>query len=270
MTAVDKIIPWLAGPRLNPAAALRLFCFPYAGGGALTYRHWSKNLPAQVEVCAVQLPGRGSRLREPPFTRMEPLVKAVLHELRSYLDKPFAFFGHSMGAVISFELARLLRREHATLPVHLFVSGRCAPQLSKPKLPTYGLPNAEFIEELLRLKGTPPEVLNHPDLMQVVLPLLRADFELIETYTYTHEPPLSIPVTAFGGLADLDISRENLGGWRAQTTAAFSLRMLSGDHFFLTSNEELLLSELAKEIYRDALGKREDVQQIAATPGLLF
>jgi medium-chain acyl-[acyl-carrier-protein] hydrolase len=256
MTAVDKIIPWLAGSRPNPAAELRLFCFPYAGGGALSYRHWSKNLPPQVEVCAVELPGRGSRLREPPFTRMEPLVKAALSEMRSYLNKPFAFFGHSMGAVMSFEIARLLRREGATLPVHLFVSGRSAPQLSQPKLPTYGLPNAEFIDELFRLKGTPPEVLNHPELMQVVLPHLRADFELIETYTYTHEPPMSIPLTAFGGLADLDISRENLEGWRAQTTAAFSLRMLAGDHFYLTSNEELLLSALAKELYRDGFGKR--------------
>jgi medium-chain acyl-[acyl-carrier-protein] hydrolase len=268
MTTVNKIIPWLDGSRPNPAAELRLFCFPYAGGGAATYRHWSKNLPAQVEVCAVQLPGRGSRLRETPFTRMEPLVRAVLHELRSYLDKPFAFFGHSMGAVISFELARLLRLEHATLPFHLFVSGRSAPQLSRPKSPTYGLGHAEFIEELLRLKGTPPEVLSHPGLMQFVLPLLRADFELIETYSYRHEPPLNVPVTAFGGLADPDVSRESLGGWRAQTTAAFSLRMLSGDHFYLTANEELLLSVLARELYRDRLGKREEVQQMPATSGL--
>lgn len=270
MTTVDKTIPWLAGSRPNRAAKLRLFCFPYAGGGALTYRNWARNLPAQVDVCAVQLPGRGSRLLEPPFTEMEPLVKAILRELRSYLDMPFAFFGHSMGAIISFELARLLRREHAALPVHLFVSGRSAPQVSKPRTSTYGLGNAEFIEELLRLKGTPPEVLNHPDLMQVVMPLLRADFELIETYTYTYEPPLSIPLAAFGGLADLENSRESLAGWRAQTTAEFSLRMLPGDHFYLTSSEELLLSVLARELYRDRFGQRENVQQVAATPSLLF
>jgi medium-chain acyl-[acyl-carrier-protein] hydrolase len=270
MTAVDKTIPWLAGSRPIPAAGLRLFCFPYAGGGAHTYRHWSKHLPAHVEVCAVQLPGRGGRLHEPRFTRMEPLVKAVLRELRPYLDRPFAFFGHSMGAVISFELARLLRREHAKLPVHVFVSGRSAPQLSKTKSPTYRLGNTEFMEELRRLKGTPPEVLNHPDLMQVVLPLLRADFELIETYIYTDEPPLKIPLTAFGGLADLENSRESLGGWRAQTTAEFSLRMLPGDHFYLTSSEELLMSVLARELSSCQLRKREDVQHLIATPRLLF
>ena len=267
MTAVDKIIPWLAAPGSNPNVTLRLFCFPYAGGSALTYRQWSKHLPAQVEVCAVQLPGRGNRLREAPFTQMEPLVNAVLRELRPHLDKPFAFFGHSMGAVISFELARLLRREHATLPLHLFVSGRCAPQLFKLKSPTYGLGDAEFMDELRRLKGTPPQVLDHPDLMQVVLPLLRADFELIETYAYTHESPLNIPLTAFGGLSDIENSRESLEGWRAQTTGEFALRMLPGDHFYLTSHEELLLSELAKELYKSRFRRRED-QPVPATPGL--
>ncbi len=267
MTLAEKIIPRVAYCGPNSAAALRLFCFPYAGGGSLIYRDWSRSLPAQIEVCPVQLPGRGSRMHEKPFTRMEPLVKAVLREIGSYLDKPFAFFGHSMGAVISFEVARLLRREGTALPVHLFVSGRSAPQLSEPKPPTFSLPDAEFIEELLRLRGTPPEVLNHPGLMQVVLPLLRADFELIQTYAYTDEPPLSIPLTALGGLADVDISRENLAGWRAETTGPFSLRMLPGDHFYLTSNKDLLLRLLAKELYRDGLGKRSDAQQQAAAVG---
>jgi medium-chain acyl-[acyl-carrier-protein] hydrolase len=255
MTGVDKIIPWLSYSRPNPAAKLRLFCFPYAGGGALIYRNWYKNLPAQVEVCPVQLPGRGSRLRDTPFTRMDLLAKTFLREMRSYLDKPFAFFGHSMGAIISFEIARLLRREDGALPVHLFVSGRSAPQLSEPKVPTYNLPDAEFIEELERLKGTPAEVLKHPELMQVVLVLLRADFKLIETYIYNDEPPLNIPLTAIGGLEDDEISRENLEGWHAQTTKAFSLRMLPGDHFYLTTNQQLLLALLAQELYRDGLGK---------------
>jgi len=182
-------------------------------------------------------------------------VKTLRQEMRYYLDKPFAFFGHSMGAVISFEIARLLRRENATLPVHLFVSGRAAPQLPRFKSTTYDLPDAEFIEELLRLKGTPAEVLEHPELMQVVLPLLRADFELIETYSYIDEPPLSVPLTAIGGLEDDEISRDDLEGWRAQTTQAFSLRMLPGDHFFLTTNQSLLLPVVAQELYRDGLGK---------------
>jgi len=250
MTVVDKNIPWLASYRRNPAAKLRLFCFPYAGGAALIYSNWFKSLPPQVEVCPIQLPGRGSRVLEKLFTRMEPLVEAVARELRPLLDKPFAFFGHSMGAAISFEVARLLRREGAALPVHLFVSGRSAPQLHKPQRHAYKLPEAELIEELRRLKGTPAEVLEHPELMQVVLPLVRADFEVIQTYTAAAEPPLDIPLTAFGGLMDDDVSREDLEAWRAQTTRAFSLRMLPGDHFYLTTNQQLLLPLLSQELYR--------------------
>src|SRR5687768_3047054 len=254
MTGVDKVVPWLSCYKPNPASKLRLFCFPYAGSGALIYRDWSRSLPAHVEVCPVQLPGRGSRQRETPFIRMDQLVKATLREMRPYLDKPFAFFGHSMGAIIGFEIARLLRREDATLPVHLFVSGRSGPPVRKPTTHTYNLPDAAFMDELQRLKGTPAEVLEHPELMQVLMPLIRADFELIQTYTYSDEPPLNIPLTAIGGLQD-EITREELEGWRAQTTGAFSLRMLSGDHFYLTTNQQFLLPILAQELSRNGLGK---------------
>jgi medium-chain acyl-[acyl-carrier-protein] hydrolase len=254
MTGLDKVVPWLSCYKPNPAAKLRLFCFPYAGSGALIYRNWSRSLPAHVEVCPVQLPGRGSRQRETPFIRMDQLVKATLREMRPYLDKPFAFFGHSMGAIIGFEMARLLRRDDATLPVHLFVSGRSGPPVRKPTTQTYNLPDAAFMEELQRLKGTPAEVLEHPELMQVLIPLIRADFELIQTYTYSDEPPLNIFLTAIGGLQD-EITREELEGWRAETTSAFSLRMLSGDHFYLTTNQQLLLPILAQELSRNGLAK---------------
>jgi medium-chain acyl-[acyl-carrier-protein] hydrolase len=232
-------ISWLSCYKPNPAATIRLFCFPYAGSSALIYRDWTRSFPEWIEVCPVQLPGRGARLREKPFVRMDQLVKSLLREMRSYLTKPFAFFGHSMGAVIGFEITRLLRRENGPLPVHLFVSGRSAPQMMVPKPPTYNLPDAEFKQELQRLKGTPAEVLAHPELMEVVMPLLRADFELIQTYIYTYEQPLNIPLTALGGLED-DISREQLEGWRAETTGPVSVRMFAGDHFYLTTNQQLL------------------------------
>jgi medium-chain acyl-[acyl-carrier-protein] hydrolase len=191
---------------------------------------------------------------------MDQLVKALLREMRPYLSsKPFAFFGHSMGAVIGFEITRLLRRENAALPAHLFVSGRCAPQLMAPKTPTYNLPDAAFKQELQRLKGTPAEVLQHPELMDVVMPLLRADFELIQTYTYRYEPPLNIPLTALGGLED-EISREEIEGWRAETTAAFSFRMFPGDHFYLTTQQQLLLPVLIQEL---SLGSEQPVSSCA-------
>ncbi len=255
MTNVSNI-PWLSAYKPNPAATLRLFCFPYAGSSALMYRDWARNLPGWIEVCPVQLPGRGARLREKPFVRMDQVVKSLLGEMRSYLTKPFAFFGHSMGAVIGFEITRLLRRENAVLPKHLFVSGRGAPQRMVPKAPTYNLPDAEFKQELQRLKGTPAEVLEHPELMEVVMPLLRADFELIQTYTYTYEQPLNIPLTAFGGVDD-EISREDLEGWREETTGPFSLQMFAGDHFYLTTNQQLLPPVLTQELAASGLGSEK-------------
>jgi len=255
MTNVTNI-SWLSCYKPNPAATLRLFCFPYAGSSALIYRDWTRSFPEWVEVCPVQLPGRGIRNREKPFVRMDQLVKALLRDMRPYLSKPFAFFGHSMGAVIGFELTRLLRRENAMLPVHLFVSGRGAAQVTTRKPPTYNLPDAAFKQELRRLKGTPSEVLAHPELMEVVMPLLRADFELIQTYTYTHEQPLNIPLTALGGLED-EISREEFEGWRAETTGSFSLRMFAGDHFYLTTNQQLLPPILTEELSMSGLGSEQ-------------
>lgn len=191
MTSALITSSWLTCSSPNHQAILRLLCFPYAGGGANIFRTWQDNLPTTVEVCPVQLPGRERRLLEPPFTDLRFLVEAAARALLLYLDRPFAFFGHSMGATISFELARHLRQEKNVKPVHLFVSGRRAPQLPERHASTYDLPGAEFLEELRRLKGTPKEVLEHPELMELMLPLLRADFELIQTYQYSAAHGLS-------------------------------------------------------------------------------
>ena len=250
MNGVGKHNPWLSIYRPQPSASLRLFCFPYAGGTSLIYRSWAESLPPQVEVCPVQLPGRGERLRERPYTRVGPLVEAVAGNLVTHLDKPFAFFGHSMGAIIAFELARHLRRTRGLQPAHLFISGRRAPQLPESDRITYNLPEAELIEELRLLSGTPPEVLAHPELMRLMLPVLRADFELLQTWEYRPEPPLDCPITVCGGLEDREVSREKLSAWREQTTKAFNLRMFSGDHFFLHTARPQLLQMLAAELGR--------------------
>lgn len=229
---------------------MRLFCFPYAGGGAGIFRRWAEYLPPSVEVCAVQLPGRGSRLLERPFKTLPPLVEAAGKELLPYLDKPFSFFGHSMGATIGFELARGLSKEHNTELAHLFVSGRRAPHLIDTEPMTYHLEEREFLEELRRLKGTPQEVLDHPELMQLLLPALRADFELIQTYVYIPGPPLDCSITGFGGLEDRSVTREQIAAWREHTTAHFALQMFSGDHFFIHQAEILLLETLSLELQR--------------------
>lgn len=228
--------PWVKSPKPNPAARLRLFCFPHAGGGALTYRTWPEALPAEVEVCPVQLPGRESRIRERPFDDLNALVDALVPELLPLLDRPFAFFGHSMGAMIGFEVARRLRARRLACPQRMFASGRRAPQLPpKGERRTFDLPKNEFVEELGRLNGTPREVLEHPELLELLLPILRADFSVCQTYSYVPGEPLDIPITVLGGSEDSDVSRTGLEAWREQTSGAFKLHMLPGDHFFINS-----------------------------------
>lgn len=240
---------WVTFSKPNPQANLRLFCFAYAGGGALSFRTWADGLPTTVEVCPVELPGRGTRMRLAPFTQLKPLVEALAQALLPYLNKPFAFFGHSMGGLVSFELARLLRREYDLLPVHLFVSGRRAPQVPAPGRPIHALPEPAFLEELRRLNGTPEAVLKNTELMRLLLPILRADFTVIETYVYATEPPLDCPISAFGGLQDVDISCDDLEAWRNQTSASFSLEMLPGNHFFMHSAQPLLLQSLSRQLH---------------------
>lgn len=227
---------------------IRLFCFPYAGGSSATFRSWGKVLGPAVSVYPVHLPGRERRLSEKPFTRAQSLVEAAAAAILPHLDRPFAFFGHSMGAMISFELARYLRRHNHPQPTQLFISGSRAPQLRVNDTITYNLPDAEFAEELRRLNGTPGEVFEHPELMELMTPVLRADFEVCQTYRYTREPALDCPITAFGGLQDEGVSREMLKAWEEQTTGRFRLWMLPGDHFFVNSAPERILSILSREL----------------------
>ena len=248
MTTRDN--PWIAYRKPNPRARLRLFCFPYAGGGASIYRTWSDELPPEVEVCPVQLPGRESRLIEPSFTRFAPLLQAMNPFVQPYLDMPFAFFGHSMGAMIGFEFARYLRQRERLGPAHLFVSGCRAPQRFDFDSPIHDLPEPKFIEELRLLEGTPDKVLQHPELMELLIPVLRADFEMVETYSYTPEAPLDCPISAFGGLQDDEVSREDIEAWQQQTRSAFVARMFPGGHFFLHSNRAILLRMLAEDLLR--------------------
>ncbi|MUL37888.1 thioesterase II family protein [Gloeocapsopsis dulcis] len=237
-------------PYPNPHASLRLFCFPYAGGNSLIFRPWLKSLPTTVEVCPVELPGRGIQMKLAPISRLELLIKSLASTLLPHLNQPFAFFGHSMGALISFELTRLLRREYNISPVHLFISGRRAPQIPDPKPPIHALPEPEFIEELRRLNGTPQAVLENTELMQLLIPTLRADFAVLETYAYTPEPTLNVPITTFGGLQDSEVNFDELQAWQAQTHSTFSQQMFPGNHFFLHSAQSLLLQSLSQQLNR--------------------
>jgi len=224
-----------------------MFCFPYAGGNASVFQSWAARLPNEVEVCPVQLPGRAERIKQPPFTHMSELIPALLEGLEPVLDKPFVLFGHSMGALLSFELSRRLRELGKPLPLQMFLAGRTAPQLTDLDPKMHLLSEDEFISELNNLNGTPREVLEHRDLMQLMIPLLRADFSVCETYVYVDQPPFEFPFSVLGGVQDIGVPREHLDAWRKHTTGPFSLRMFPGDHFFLHSSERLLL----ETIYRD-------------------
>src|SRR5215213_404261 len=188
--------------RPNPRAQLRLFCFHHAGGSTTLFHHWRDRLPDHVELWVVRLPGRGDRVAEAPFKRIAPVVQEVTDAIVPYLKEPFALYGHSMGAAIAFETARLVRRRHGAQPTRLLVSSCQAPQGLHFALPTYDLPDNEFIEKLRELNTTPQPLFDEPRLLLTMLPMIRADVELLQTYEYLADAPLDCPITVFGGLQD--------------------------------------------------------------------
>jgi medium-chain acyl-[acyl-carrier-protein] hydrolase len=225
---------WFQRRHHRPGARMRLFCFPHAGGGVATYRVWADRLPPDIDVCAVQMPGRDARAREAPCSDLPLLVESLAAGLAPHVDLPFAFFGHSLGALVAFEVTRQLRRQGGPLPVHLIVSARRAPQLPNVDTPTYDLPEPAFVDTLVRrYNGIPPAVLAEPELLAMFLPVLRADLEMTETYRYAPEDPLDVPITVLGGLEDRLAARADLAAWKDMTRAAFSLHMMAGGHFFV-------------------------------------
>lgn len=240
--------PWIAYRKPRPSPRLRLFCFPYAGGAASTFRGWAEALPDGIEVCPVQPPGREGRIREERLRSMDALVAALDEGLGDELDgAPHAFFGHSMGSVAAFELARRRRAAGRSEPQHLIASAHIAPPVPWREEPIWDLPNPRFKERLEELNGTPKEVLEHPELMELVEPLLRADFEINETYEYSPGEPLTCPVTAVGGVGDDEVSREDLARWEEVTSGPFDLHLLPGDHFFLNGPSKTDLLRLVAQ-----------------------
>ena len=225
-------------PGADAIAGPRLFCFPHAGGGSLS---------APANAIGVRLPGRESRLAEAPFNRIGPLVAAIAAAIEPYLTRPFAFFGHSMGAAVAFELARELRRRGKPLPSVLIASAARAPQFRRGHVPPAPPSRERFLEELRRLQGIPAEVLDDPATLRAILPALEADAALYRNYVYQDEVPFAFPIRAYGGADDPNIYREHLEGWKEQTTGSFAVRIFPGGHFYLNTVREAVLGALAED-----------------------
>lgn len=244
---IPRLLPF--GPP-SARAALRLFCLPYAGGNAAIYRGWSERLGPHVDVCPIELPGRGARIDEPPIARMSLMVQRLSLALRPHVSAPFALFGHSMGALLAFELARELRRTRGVEPRALYVSGCSAPHLQERRHPIHALPHDLFVEELRALKGTPEAVLADPELLELLLPAVRADFAVVETYRHVEGPLLDVPIRAFAGAADPEAEPHTVAAWSRHTRGELTFDLLPGDHFFIHAQRAELLARLSGDLSR--------------------
>ncbi len=246
---------WLVFPKPNQHATFRLFCFPYAGAGSMVYRTWPDGLPPQVEVVSILYPGRESRLRVTPCVTMQTMILALVEEILPKLDMPFAFYGHSLGGLIAFELTRELRRRQWSQPTRLFISSRRAPQLPDPNPPISHLSGDAFAQAIQkRYNGIPKIIQQDPDLMDIFLPILRADFSIFETYQYLQEPVLDIPISAYYGLQDHTITAQDVSAWQDQTHHPLSLQAFPGDHFFIQAQRLALLETLSQALEKQFAG----------------
>ena len=243
---------WLVRLQDGPRR-LRLYCFSYAGGNAFLFLPWQAALNPAIEVCAVQLPGRGARLQEPPYSSLPLLIENLAGVISRQDPLPFAFFGHSLGALIAFELARYCDRHDLPLPLHLFPSGCDAPQYRSSGRRLHELDDRALIDALKEYNGTPQEVLENRELMELAIPTLRADFALAEKYKYQPGPALTIPITVLAGNRDDQIFAEQVQDWRKETTSTCSVKWFEGDHFFINSDRDNVVQFLNAKLAQLAI-----------------
>jgi medium-chain acyl-[acyl-carrier-protein] hydrolase len=242
---------WAYVPKPKVSPRTRLFCFPFAGAGPSAFRHWPvafEEIDPAVEVNIISLPGREFRISTPAIENLQDLIEPLAQAIEPSLDAPYCFFGYSVGALIAFELTRRLLASSLPPPIHLFVCGKRAPHLPLSRKPIHALPDEQLIQELKRFNGTPQEVLDNQQLMALVLPVLRADFSLNETYEYREGPALPCPITGLGGRDDPEASPEMIEAWKTHTGARFQTKFFSGGHFFVAAQLVNVLSVISESL----------------------
>ncbi|MCH6257197.1 thioesterase domain-containing protein [Puniceicoccaceae bacterium K14] len=223
---------------------IRLFCFPYAGGGSSAFLEWKKHLPARIEVCPLQYPGRENRVKDPLLFNIPDVVDDVIGQLLPYVDEPYALFGYSMGAIVAFEVARKLRTMQQSTPEHMIVAARSAPSVNRELPIKHLLGDSMFLESVKELGGTPAAFFEYPELVELILPILRADFQAIETYEYRCGEVFDFPITALGGELDTDSPPDSLNQWKRETKDEFKQICYPGGHFFLNDHFSTLIADI--------------------------
>lgn len=241
--------PWFLPLRPGKRGLVRLVCFPYAGGGSAVFRPWARLMPEEFELFCLQMPGREARLADSPRTDFPALAAEIAQALVKLPAMPTAFFGHSLGSLLAYEVAHLVQGFPAS-PRKLLLSGCSPPHVRREEVdeePVWQLSDDAFLEKIRELNGTPDEILQNAEMMDLIMPMLRADFRLADGIDPSPRQVLA-PICAFGGKEDSEASEEDIREWKHYSTAIFSYRMFPGDHFFINSHREMVCRTIVDEL----------------------